>query len=285
VVDGASFERAAVIGIGLIGGSFALAGREAGVLREVVGVARSERTLRDAIRVGAAHRTTTDPLEAVRGADLVYIATPVIASARIIEQIAPALEDGCTVTDAGSTKREIMAAAEALPDSVGFVGGHPMAGSEQAGVGAAQADLFHGSSYLLTPMPGADEALARMRAVVRAIGARPVVVSAEVHDSLVARTSHLPHLLAAALCGALGDACEEREFIGSGLRDTTRIAAGPVDVWREILMTNADEVLRALDGFLDEVGSYRQALAEGDGDALTQLLEDARRSREGMGDP
>lgn len=278
------FERVTVIGIGLIGGSFALAGREAGVLGEVVGVARSERTLLEAVHVGAADRTTPDAVEAVRGADLVYIATPVATIASVLSHIAPALEAGCVVTDAGSTKRAIMRAAETLPDSVDFIGGHPMAGSERAGVWEARPHLFHGRTYLLTPAPGADEALGRMREVVFAIGARPVVVDAEVHDELVARTSHLPHVVAAALANALGDACTARDFIGNGLRDTTRIAEGPVDVWREILMANADEVLEALDGFLGEAARYREALAARDEEQIARLLAEARECRRRMGE-
>ncbi|MGI5817621.1 MAG: prephenate dehydrogenase [Armatimonadota bacterium] len=278
------FERVAVIGIGLIGGSFALAGREAGVLGEVVGVARSERTLLEAVHVGAADRTTSDVLEAVRGAQLVYIATPVATIASTISRIAPALAPGCVVTDAGSTKRAIMKAAECLPRGVSFIGGHPMAGSEQAGVWEARPHLFHGRTYLLTPTPGADEALDRLREVVFAIGARPVVVDAETHDRLVARTSHLPHVVAAALASALGGACTERDFIGAGLRDTTRIAEGPVDVWREILMANADEVLEALDDFLGETEHYREALAARDEEQVARLLAQGRECRRKMGD-
>ncbi len=278
------FERVTVIGIGLIGGSFALAGREAGVLGEVVGVARSERTLLEAVHVGAADRTTPDPVEAVRGADLVYVATPVATIASILAQIAPALEDGCVVTDAGSTKRAIMEAAADLPERASFVGGHPMAGSEQAGVGEARAHLFHGRTYLLTPAPGTDEALSALRELVFAIGARPVVVDADRHDRLVARTSHLPHVVASALANALCDVSTERDFIGSGLRDTTRIAEGPVDVWLEILMANADEVVDAMDVFLDEAQQFRDALAERNEERVARLLDDGRECRRRMGD-
>ncbi|MFO8079680.1 MAG: prephenate dehydrogenase/arogenate dehydrogenase family protein [Armatimonadota bacterium] len=278
------FERVTVIGIGLIGGSFALAGREAGVLGEVIGVARSERTLLEAIHVGAADRTTPDALEAVREADLVYLATPVATIPGIMKSIAPALKSGCVVTDAGSTKRAIMAAAEELPDEVTFVGGHPMAGSEQAGVWEARSHLFHGRTYLLVPPPGADAALSTLRELVFAIGARPVVVSAERHDALVARTSHLPHLVASALANALCELSGERDFIGNGLRDTTRIAEGPVDVWREILLANADEVLAALDDFIGETERFREALAAGDEDTVAHLLDTGRKCRMRMGE-
>ncbi|MFW5866244.1 MAG: prephenate dehydrogenase [Armatimonadota bacterium] len=278
------FERVTVIGIGLIGGSFALAGREAGVLGEVVGVARSERTLLEAVHVGAADRTTADAVEAVRGADLVYIATPVATIASILSRIAPALAPGCVVTDAGSTKRAIVQAAAGLPEHVDFVGGHPMAGSEQAGVAEAASHLFHGRTYLLTPTPDSDEALSTLRELVFAIGARPVVVDAERHDRLVARTSHLPHVVAAALASALCDVSTERDFIGSGLRDTTRIAEGPVDVWREILMANADEVLEAMDGFIGEAQRFRDALAAADERQIAELLGEGRACRMRMGE-
>ncbi|MFP4249030.1 MAG: prephenate dehydrogenase [Armatimonadota bacterium] len=278
------FERVTVIGIGLIGGSFALAGREAGVLGEVIGVARSERTLLEAIHVGAADRTTPDAVEAVRDADLVYLATPVATIPGIMKRIAPALKSGCVVTDAGSTKRVIMAAAEELPDDITFVGGHPMAGSEQAGVWEARSYLFHGRTYLLVPPPGAEAALTTLRELVFAIGARPVVVSAEQHDALVARTSHLPHLVASALANALCEVSGERDFIGNGLRDTTRIAEGPVDVWREILLANADEVLEALDDFIGEAERFREALAAGDEDAVANLLDTGRKCRMRMGE-
>ena len=236
------------------------------------------------MHVGAADRTTADVLEAVADADLVYIATPVATIARVIREIAPALKPGCIVTDAGSTKREIVAAASHLPPHASFVGGHPMAGSEQAGVSAARSSLFHGRTYLLTPSPGADEALRRFRSVVEAIGARAVVVDPETHDRMLARTSHLPHLVAAALCRSLGDACSARDLIGDGLRDTTRIAEGPAEVWREILLTNADEVLEALDQFKGEIEAYRQALSAADEKMITILLAEASECRGRMGD-
>lgn len=276
------FERAAIIGIGLIGGSFALAARAAGVVGEVVGVARRERTLLEALHLGAADRTSFDPGEAVRDADLVLIATPVATIPDVLERIAPALPVGCVVTDAGSTKRAVMAAASVLPEHVDFIGGHPMAGSERAGVTAARVHLFHGKTWLLTPGDARPDAVARLRAVLEAIGARVVIVDAAEHDRIVARTSHLPHVIAAALCTALGECCDESDFIGAGLRDTTRIAAGPSEVWREILLTNADEVLAALSGFEAEVGRYRAALAACDEAALTALLDAARARREGM---
>lgn len=250
----------------------------------MIGVARSERTLLEAVHVGAADRTTADPLEAVSEADLVYIATPVAKIARVIEQIAPALRPGCVVTDAGSTKREIMVAATRLPGTVGFVGGHPMAGSEQAGVSAARASLFHGRTYLLCPSPGGEEALESFQELVVGIGARAVIVDAKTHDRMLARTSHLPHLVAAALCRSLGDDCAARDLIGDGLRDTTRIAEGPAEVWREILLTNADGVLQALDCFKAEIEAYVEALQAQDATAITRLLEEGRQCRQRMGD-
>lgn len=278
------FERAAIIGIGLIGGSFALAARAAGVVGEVIGVARRERTLLEALRLGAVDHTGFDPAEAVRDADLVLIATPVAAIPDLLARIAPTLPAGCVVTDVGSTKRVVMAAASVLPEHVDFIGGHPMAGSERAGVTAARVRLFHGKTWLLTPGAARPEAVARLRAALEAIGARVVTVDAAEHDRIVARTSHLPHVIAAALCTALEECCEESDFIGAGLLDTTRIAAGSSEVWREILLTNRDEVLAALDELDTQVGRFRAALAAGDEVALTELLDHARIIREGMAD-
>ncbi len=169
------YNRAAIIGIGLIGGSFALAAKRAGIVETVVGVARSDETLQAAVEIGAADEVTSNPAEAVRGAELVYIAVPVGATRSIFGQIRDSLEPGVLITDAGSTKREVMqVAAELLPNHVTFIGGHPMAGSEQSGVQAARADLFQNAVYFLTAtQTTSPDELDRMQEVVRALGAMP----------------------------------------------------------------------------------------------------------------
>ena len=279
------FERAAIIGTGLIGGSMGLAVGRRGLVGRVTGVARTQATLDRALAVGAADDVTTDPVEAVADADLVYLATPVGSVPAILETIAPHLPDGCLVTDGGSTKREIVDAASVLPAGVDFVGGHPLAGSEQSGPSAASADLFAGTVYFLTPVAATDaSALARMRELVEGIGARPVEVDPREHDRMLAGTSHLPHLVAAALCNAVAQLPELSQFAGAGFRDATRIAASPPEMWRDILLSNADEVGASLADLREGLECWEAALAQGDGDALTELLERARQVRERMGE-
>lgn len=279
------FKRCVVVGIGLIGGSFALAGKRAGVLGEVVGVARSERTRSLAVALGAADRATDDPVAACAGADLVYLATPVAAIAPIMQSICAQLPEGCAVTDAGSTKASIcQAAGRLLPDRVCFIGGHPMAGSEHFGIEAARADLFTDSFYFYVPPTGHEAQLSAFIATVRAIGAIPAAVDPVQHDALVAMTSHFPHVMAAAIARSAGDLTaaqpDRSRFAGKGFADTTRIAAGPSDVWTDILLDNRINLLAALDRLGEELEAYRDALGRADAAAIRQLLEDARQSRE-----
>jgi len=280
-----AYKRTAIIGIGLIGGSFALAAKRAGSIETVVGVARSDETLQAALEIGAADEVTTDPAEAVRGADLIYIAVPVGATRGVFEQIRDSLESGALVTDAGSTKREVMqAAAELLPDHVSFIGGHPMAGSEQSGVRAARADLFEGAAYYITPSETTtQDQLDHMLALVRALGARPDVKVAEYHDRLMAATSHLPHLVAAALAGTIHRLAsghkELGNFLGAGFTDTTRLAEGSPEVWRDILLSNPDNVAAALDEMIQQLQQFAAAFQETDRQTFDRLLEGARQAR------
>ena len=282
------FNRLAVIGIGLIGGSFALAARGRRLVDTVVGVARSQSTLTSALECGAADEVTHDPAAAVAEADLVYIATPVGATDRVMAAIAPALKPDALVTDAGSTKLSVVALAEQhLGGNCVFIGGHPMAGSEQDGVAAARADLFAGRTYFLTPTPDTPGAhLSRLRGLAEGIGATVAIADAAEHDRMVAATSHLPHLVAAALCGSLADLSPTTgdlgAFVGSGVRDATRIAKGSPEMWRDILLDNCEHVTAALEEFSVQVARYVQAMRAGDGVALEDLLSAARELRGGL---
>ncbi len=274
------FPNTTIVGIGLIGGSFALAAKRAGLVGEVLGVARSETTRALALERGAADRTTADACEAVREADLVYLATPISAILSSLAELGPCLKPGALVTDAGSTKARIVAAAQALPDSVAFVGGHPMAGSEQAGIAAAHPDLFQGATYFLTPTEATtQEVFEPLLALVHGLGARPVVVDAELHDQMVALTSHLPHALAWALCAAAGraDAPEAlAPFTAGAWRDTTRIADSPAEVWADIFLTNPESLAAAARSFSQELDDLRRLVESGDREALTDYLDRAR---------
>lgn len=282
------FERLAVIGIGLIGGSFALATRTRGLVARVVGCARSETTRTAALECGVADEVTADPAFAVAGADLVYIAAPVGAMGPLMEAIAPALRSDALVTDAGSTKERVVdLATRHLADRCVFIPGHPMAGSEQAGPAAARPDLFAGKPYILTPLTSTPvEDIQRLRELLGAIGAHVVLAEASQHDRLVAATSHLPHLVAAALSGALSDLAARtgdiHPFTGTGVRDATRIAKGPPEVWRDILLDNRENVKAALRAFSEEIGQYLDAMEHDDGELLMRLLDKARTFRRGL---
>lgn len=284
----ADFRRLAVIGVGLIGGSFALAARQRGIVGSVVACARTQETLDAALDRGIADEVTSDPAEAVAEADLVYVAAPVRATEALFSAMAPALRPGTLVTDAGSTKAAVVALADkCLAGRCVFVGGHPMAGSDLAGPAAARADLFQHKTYILTPTAETPvAALSRMRDIVTAIDGVVVLAEPEQHDRLVAATSHLPHLVAAALCGALGDLAgrtgDVLPFTGTGLRDATRIAKGPPEVWRDILLDNRDNLKTALRLFSDEVACYIEAMEAGDGEELQELLAKARRFRRSL---
>ncbi len=283
------FPHTTIIGIGLIGGSFALAAKRAGLVGEVTGVARSETTRALALECGAADRVTADAAEAVREADLVYLATPIGAILSSLGELGPHLKPGALVTDAGSTKVQIVAAAEALPESMAFLGGHPMAGSEQAGVAAARADLFQRATYFLTPTTWRDagleagatpwvtapETLEKMLELVHGIGAEPVVVATELHDQMVAMTSHLPHALAWALCTAVarGEAPGAlAAFTGGAWCDTTRIADSPEEVWADIFLSNPENLATAARGFRAELDELLEIVESGDRAALRGYL-------------
>jgi prephenate dehydrogenase len=281
------FRRVAVIGIGLIGASFALAAKRAGRVGYVVGVARREETRRAARAIGAADETTPDPVPAVRGAELVYLATPVGALPGLLRTIAAALAPGCLVTDAGSVKAPVCQAAEALPASVRFVGGHPLAGSERSGPQAARADLFQKHVYFLVPTPrGGDEAAQQMARLVEALGARPVTISALEHDRLLAATSHLPHAVAVALMLAISqlvpDARQRAEFSATGLRDTTRIAASSPEVWRDIFLANARPLREACQLTIRLLQELVEAAEAGDGQRLKELLAQSQQVRQAL---
>jgi prephenate dehydrogenase len=217
----------------------------------------------------------------VHGADLVVLATGIGRIIEIGERIAPHLKPGCVVTDVGSTKATIVARLEAvLPAGVSFVGGHPIAGSEKRGVAAAREDLFEGRACVLTPGARSAAAVERVAQLWTGVGAQVTTLSPEAHDGILARTSHLPHLAAAGLTASLADT--DAAFAGTGFRDTTRVASGDVGIWCDIVMTNREAVLRALEAFGDRMASFRAAIASGDRERLAALLQAAKDRRDGI---
>ena len=275
------FERAAIVGVGLIGGSLALAARAAGLIGEVVGLGRSAANLDVARQRGIIDHAVQDPA-AIGPVDLVVLAVPVRSTARMAAALLPHLRPGTVVTDVGSVKGEVVAQCEAaLPTDRPFVGGHPIAGSERAGAAAADAGLFRGAPCVLTPTARTDAtALVAVRALWEGVGARVSEMTPAAHDRALAWVSHLPHVVAYALVGALAGADGQLAALAGGSwRDATRVAASPAELWRDIFLANREAVLAATDAFGAEVARLRAALAAGDEPALLALLERAVAAR------
>jgi prephenate dehydrogenase len=274
-------ERICIVGLGLIGGSLGLAWRRRGACREVVGVARSPEAAERARAVGAVDRATAELEAGVAGADVVVLATPVAAALELAPRVAAAVAPGTLVTDVCGSKQAICRAFEGLlPEGAAFVGGHPMAGSERAGLDAADAYLFENAVYVLTPGERTPQwAVRRMEALVRALGAHPVRLDPARHDAWVAVVSHLPQMVAVALVNAAADAEEDDPGLlalaGGGFRDTTRIASSPPEVWMDVLATNAPAVVAALDRFLERAAALRSQLARGDREAIAAAFRRA----------
>jgi prephenate dehydrogenase len=270
----------AVVGVGLLGGSVALAARRRGLGR-VVGIDRDAETLEHARRRGLVDDVSTE-LRAAADAELVVFCTPVDRIPEQALELAPLCRTGTVLTDVGSTKADIVRRLEGrLPADVAFVGGHPLAGSEKQGHGHANADLFLGRCVLLTPTSSAPEwATQRVEAFWHTLGATVRRMTPEEHDRAMALTSHLPHLVASALAGTLPP--ELADLTATGFRDTTRLAAGGPELWSAIFASNRDALLEALGRFTEHVERFRTALEANDFTALAELLRQGKRLREGL---
>jgi prephenate dehydrogenase len=280
-------ERLAIVGVGLLGGSVAKAARAHALAREIVGVGRDAGRLQPALDDGTLDRVSTDLAEGLRGADLVVLAAPVLANERLLDAAWRAAAPGALLTDVGSTKRGIVAAAERLAATrrdVQFVGSHPMAGSERSGYAVARVDLFHDATVVVTPGESSDAgAVKGVSELWTALGARVVTLEPDVHDRAVAAISHLPHVVAWALVDAVTRFEPAALGIAArGFKDTTRIAASDPDVWREILLDNRDAVVASLGAFREALDALERLVAHGDGAALTALLARAKATRQGL---
>jgi len=286
---GPRLDTVVVAGVGLIGASFALALRAAGHARTVVGIGRTKSNLDVAVArraIDRGHELSSDWLHELARADLVLVATPVAQVEALLARMAPHLGPRTVVTDAGSTKQDVVAAARvalgaALPR---FVPAHPIAGSDRTGAGAGDAELFRDREVIVTPLPEtAKDALEIATSAWTATGARVTALSPERHDRLLAAVSHLPHVLAFALVDELArrpDAAEIFAHAGSGLRDATRIAASSPEMWRDIALANKDALADELSLYQGALDRLAQSLAEGDGRALEQLFARAATARQ-----
>jgi prephenate dehydrogenase len=275
-----------VIGVGLIGGSFALALRRARAVQRVVGAGRTRRNLAAALRLKVIDEASQDLARAVRGADLVLLATPVGQMPAVMTAIAPHLPAHAVVTDAGSTKRDVIACARRflgghLPR---FVPAHPVAGTEMSGAPAAFPELFRGRNVILTPQAGtAAGAVTLVRRAWEACGARVVRLDAGIHDELLAAVSHLPHVIAFTLVNMLARCRNPARLFGlsaGGLRDTVRIAGSSPEMWADICVANRDALLAALEDYENELEQTRAAIERADAQELKRLFAQARSARE-----
>jgi prephenate dehydrogenase len=285
VIDSPEFGRVVVFGVGLIGGSFALALKAAGQAGEIVGFGRTLAALTRAVELGVIDRIGVNAGQEVADADLVLLATPVGGVSAILARIAPYLHDDIVITDGGSTKGDVVAAArEHLGENVArFVPAHPIAGAENSGVAAARADLFHGKRLVLTPLPENPAlAVAKVRSAWAWCGADICELTPERHDRVFAAVSHLPHLLAFALVSELAERENSDEYFGfaaSGFRDFTRIAASHPEMWRDVCLSNRDAIADELDRYTARLSDLRSAIERGDGAALETLFGVARAAR------
>ncbi|OGT00874.1 MAG: prephenate dehydrogenase [Gallionellales bacterium RIFCSPLOWO2_02_60_31] len=281
------FKKIVIFGAGLIGGSFALALRKANAVGEVVGFGRSETTLQQAMQLGIIDRIGQDAAAEAGDADLILLATPVGQMAEIMARIAPHLGALTLITDGGSTKSDVVAAARAnLGIRIAqFVPAHPIAGAEKSGAGAALADLYQGKKVVLTPLPeNSAESVARARQAWELCGAVVSELTPQQHDAVFAAVSHLPHLLSFALVHDLAQR-DNRDlllsFAASGFRDFTRIAASSPEMWRDICLANREALLDELGLYMEELGALHEALAEADAARLEQTFRTARELRAG----
>ena len=278
-------RRLAVVGVGLLGGSVAKAARQGGLARRIVGIGRDAGRLQPALDDGTLDLAVTDLDAGVRDADFILLAAPVLTIEGLLERVwraAPA--GGAVVTDVGSTKRNIVRAAERLaaPRPLAFVGSHPMAGSEQAGYRVARPDLFRGATVIVTPTETTElAALKKTTEFWEALGARVSSLDPETHDRTVAAISRLPHLIACALVdGAARAEPAALEFAARGFRDTTRIAGGDPDMWAEIFLANRDALTATVEAFREALGELQQVIDGDRADALRAVLARIKATRD-----
>lgn len=273
-----TWNKIAIVGVGLIGGSIGLAARKRKLAGEVIGIGRDAARLDEAVRLGAITAATTQLEQGPKGADLVIVCTPVESIVEHVRQVAAVADRGTLITDAGSTKAEIVRELDGVSP---FIGSHPLAGNEKGGVQHASADLFEGRTVIVTPTQKSSASqLQNLKNFWQSLGAKVVEMSAENHDRVVAVTSHLPHLLASAIASATP--AEYVTLTAGGWQDTTRIAAGDPALWRQIMLANRDNLLAALGQFDRQLAALRQAIEAGDEANLERLLTEAKRIRDAV---
>lgn len=283
------YNRLVIIGVGLLGGSIALAARQFKVAKRIVGLGRDLSRMQPLVQSGMLDEALTQPEEALADADLVVVAVPVAQTGAQLETCYALAPASALITDVGSTKEKIARLGDKLSrkskskrGDFRFVGSHPMAGSEKSGAAHARADLFQERVTIVTPTTSTESsAIDEVKKFWAAIGSRVLVMTPKEHDFLVASASHTPHVVSGALASSTLEA--SLPVLGSGWRDTTRIAAGDVELWRQILLDNAPNVLKGLTKFEKVLSSYRRALETRDDKLLARLLAESKRRRDSVG--
>ena len=283
-------KKIVIFGVGLIGGSVALALKKAGSTAQIIGVGRSSQSLQAALDLGVIDAATSDVAAAVTDADIILIAAPVAQTSSILNAIKPHLAASTVITDAGSTKSDVLQCAQEIlgKQFSQFVGGHPIAGAEKSGVSAAMADLYINKNVVLTPTPETDpQATQRVKALWQQCGANVSEMTAASHDGIFAAVSHLPHLLAFALVDDIAsrpNAAQLFSFAASGFRDFTRIAGSHPEMWRDISLANKTALLNELDAYQAELARLQDLLEREDGNGLQTLFERASIARNHWGE-
>jgi len=280
------FRKITIIGVGLLGGSLGLAARKRRVAGEIAGYARREKTIVESEKIGALDYATTDLLAAVSDADLVILCTPIAQMQVLTEQFLPALKRGAIVTDVGSVKADVVRELESLVTKAGahFIGSHPMAGGEKMGVLASRENLYENAVCVVTPTKKSNAAAVRkVEQFWKSLGARVLRLDAAKHDLLVSRTSHLPHVAAAGLVSlVLGPtrSKEQSALCATGFRDTTRIASGSPEMWRDIALANRKNLSQSVDALVAELKKFQTALKKGDAKAVEKFFAIAKERRD-----
>lgn len=280
------WNKIAIIGIGLLGGSLGLAIRERGLAKSVYGYVRRQEVIEKCVASGIVDWAGCDLREVVNDADLIILCTPILQMKSLVEKMLPYIKQGAILTDVGSAKEKIVAELESMVQNSGafFVGSHPMAGSEKTGFEYARADLFNNAICVVTPTQNLPRTTTdKVKNFWKSIGGRVIELSPEIHDVLVSRASHLPHLLAAQLVLYVLDSNypeQQATLCATGFRDTTRIASGSPEMWRDIALVNKDNLIKTLDEFIRRLEQLKRTLDEGDVGKITEFFNTAKLLRD-----
>ena len=280
------WRKVTLVGVGLLGGSLGLALRKRALATEVCGYVRRDSSVAECLQAGAVHLATTNLAQAVAGADLIVLCTPLFQMTELSLAMSEHIQSGALVTDVGSVKATLVAELEPIfaARQATFIGSHPMAGSEKTGVSAARADLFLNAACAVTPTATSPASkIEEVEALWQSVGCRVLRLSPQVHDELVSRSSHLPHVIAAQLAAFVLDpqlGAEQGKLCANGFRDTTRISSGSPEMWRDIVLMNRTHLLKALDQFGSNLHQFRALLDQNDPAAIETFFRQAKSLRD-----